>query len=106
MSIDITQHGQSRSEEERAESAKKMQAALDGQRPDNSQFPVPHPTGPAAGAGNILHTVKEVCHVTQAEQVNKLMNNGWHLIAVGDGVERTGEHEFSPYFRYSMGRVR
>lgn len=106
MSTDITQYGQPRSDDELAEDAQKMHAKLFEQRPNTSDTPMHHQAGPAADADNILHTVKEVRHVTDEKQVNTLLTAGWLLLGMREGVERTGEHEFSPYFRYSMGRVR
>lgn len=55
---------------------------------------------------NLLHTIKEVCHVYQQEQVNTRLSEGWVLLAVATGQEQTGPHDYTPTFRYTVGRVK
>lgn len=51
-----------------------------------------------------LHKVKEVRHVFEP-QLNPLLEQGWILLAVGTGQEQTGPQDYSPFFRYSVGRI-
>jgi hypothetical protein len=53
---------------------------------------------------NLLHAVKEVRHVYEPD-VNKLLADGWILLAVASGHEPGDENEVTPFFRYSVGRI-
>lgn len=54
---------------------------------------------------NNLHTIKEVRHVYNSDDVNELLAKGWILLAVGEGKEQTGQHNITPVFRYSVGHL-
>jgi hypothetical protein len=51
-----------------------------------------------------LHKVEEVRHVYEP-QLNELLEQGWIILAVGTGQEQTGPHDYTPVFRYSVGRI-
>lgn len=104
MSTDITKHGQHRSEEELKSSVEALHANLSG---NSDQEPQPHfvPPQPHTPAVNFLHTVKEVRRLSHEEDVNKLLDQGWVLLSVREGKEQTGQHDITPYVRFSVGRV-
>lgn len=114
MSTDITKHGQHRSEEEHKSSVEALHANLFGNsdqepqpQPHPQPQPQPHfvPQQPHTPAVNVLHTVKEVRRLSHEEDVNRLLDQGWVLLSVREGKEQTGQHDITPYVRFSVGRV-
>lgn len=48
--------------------------------------------------------VKEVRHCYDADDVNDLLKKGWVILSVAKGQEQTGQHDYTPTFKYSLGR--
>lgn len=53
----------------------------------------------------ILQKVKEVTQTYDKDEVNKQLKNGWVILAVATGQEQTGSNDYTPTFKYSLGRI-
>lgn len=51
-----------------------------------------------------LNNICEVQAVYNQDRVNELLACGWKLLAVAPGQEQIGPNDYSPIFRYCLGR--
>lgn len=54
----------------------------------------------------LLHQIQEVTNTMNKDQVNRLLSEGWVLLAVAPGQSQTGPHDYTPEFGYCLGRPR
>ncbi len=53
---------------------------------------------------NSLQNICEVQSVYNQEQVNVLLTSSWILLGVVSGQEQTGPNDYTPIFRYCLGK--
>lgn len=53
----------------------------------------------------VLSNVKEVKAIFSEDKANELLDKGWVLLSVAKGQEQTGPNDYTPVFKYSLGRV-
>jgi hypothetical protein len=54
---------------------------------------------------NVLHEVKVVKQAYEKE-ANELLEQGWILLSVESGQEQRGPHDYSPVFKYCLGKIK
>ena len=52
-----------------------------------------------------LMSTEEVRTVYSQQDANRLLDQGWTLLAVGKGQEQTGEHDIMPIFGFCLGFI-
>ena len=56
-------------------------------------------------SSELIFYVKKVQHVYRESQVNNLLKEGWILLSVASGQEQTGPNDYSPTFKYCLGKT-
>jgi hypothetical protein len=51
-----------------------------------------------------LQNIREVQSVYNQDQANALLASGWELLGVASGQEQTGPNDYTPIFRYCLGK--
>jgi hypothetical protein len=55
-------------------------------------------------AENLLHQVKEIEITYSEKSVNDLLSDGWILLSVASGQEQTGSNDYTPVFKFCLGK--
>lgn len=51
-----------------------------------------------------INQVKEIETTYSQDEANQLLESGWILLAVASGQEQTGANDYTPLFKYCLGR--
>jgi len=53
----------------------------------------------------MLHQVTELKVTYNKEEANDLLSTGWILLGVASGQEQTGANDYTPVFKFCLGKV-